>query len=75
MMTGWFSVHFMHEDYCKKIMESGGSFMLLILWFLGFNQVIDASKRKLVSVKLPSLPLEFWTLKALRANRELNWTN
>ena len=41
--------------------------MQLILWYLGFNPVMEAPKSCSVRVKLPGLPLEFWTHKALRA--------
>lgn len=71
MMNGWFSVHFMHEDDCKKVMARawvrGHSFMKLMPWYLGFNPVMDAPRNKSVWVKLLGLPLEFWTMSALRA--------
>lgn len=65
MMGNWFSVHFLHEEDCRRILECtsvrGRSFMQLMPWFLGFNPDIDAPKSKLVWVKVPGLPLEFWT--------------
>ena len=40
--------------------------MQIIPWYIGFNPVLEAPRNKVVWVKLSGLPLEFWTIKALR---------
>lgn len=40
--------------------------MQLIPWYLGFNPIMEAPRSRIVWVKLPGLPLEFWTLRALK---------
>ena len=44
----------------------GRSYLQLVPWYLGFNPVMEAPRSRIVWVKIPGLPLEFWTLKALK---------
>lgn len=71
LLNNWFSIHFMKEEDISKIIQRtwvrDKSFMHLVPWYLGFNLIMEALKRKVIWVKLSGLPLEFWTLKALRA--------
>lgn len=39
----------------------GCSFLALHSWYKGFNHLKQTPKNKLIWVKLPGLPIEFWT--------------
>ena len=71
LINGWFSIHFLDEKDAQTIISRtwvrGRSFMQLIPWYLGFNPVLEAPRSKIIWMKLPGLPLEYWTVKALRA--------
>lgn len=46
---------------------NGRCFLALYRWHIGFHPTRNAPCHHLVWVKMPSLPLEFWTVSALSA--------
>ena len=71
LLNNWYSIHLMNEKDVALIVNKtwvhGKSFLQLLPWYLGFNPIMEAPKNRTVWVKLPGLPLEFWTDKAIRA--------
>lgn len=69
LMNSWFSVHFLHMENAEKILRISWvwarSFLHLHKWYIGFNPLLDAPKNEIVWGKLPRLPIEFWTTRAL----------
>lgn len=65
LMGGWYSYHFLsEEDLQKKLVlpwVKGRGFLALHSWYMGFNPLKKMPKNKLIWVKLPGLPTEFWT--------------
>lgn len=54
------------EKIVKIPRVQGRSFLHLHKWYIGFNPLLDMPKNEIVWVKLPGLPLEFWTTKTLK---------
>jgi len=60
-----YSFHFLSEDDLRIIAErpwvKDRGFLAMYAWYVGFNPLKQMPKNKLIWVKLPGLPLEFWT--------------
>lgn len=68
-VNDWFSFHFLHQDDLQQIRQLpwvwGRNFLFLHNWYVGFNPLWNTLKKNFVQVKLPGLPLEFWTHRVL----------
>ena len=51
----------------EHIWVRGRSYMQLIPWYFGFKSLLDSPWSKIIWEKLPGIPLEYWTIKTLRA--------
>jgi len=64
-MGGWYSFHFLSEEDLRKIVAlpwvKVRGFLAMYAWYVSFNPLRKTPKNKLIWVKFPGFPLEFWT--------------
>jgi len=58
-----------HQEDLEKIHKIpcvlGCSFLFLHPWYIGFNPLRDTARNKMISLKLPGLPIELFTIRGL----------
>lgn len=69
LMNAWFWIHFLQLEDTENIFRipwvRGKQFLQLHKWYIGFNPSLDTPKNEIIWVKLPDLPLAFWTKREL----------
>lgn len=65
LLKEWFCFHFLSAENRDAILNlqwvCGRSFLSLHRWYLGFNPLSNTLSNNLIWLKLPGLPLDFWT--------------
>lgn len=68
-MKEWYCFHFLNANDVEAIQNLpwvyGRSFLVLHRWYIGYDPLKNTPSNNLIWVKLPNLPLEFWSRETL----------
>lgn len=68
LLSNCYSFHFFHHEDLEiiwiNLWVQGHGFLQLCQWYVDFNPILDTPWNFLVWMKLPHLPLEYWTWEA-----------